>query len=60
MSGARPHPERQRKGPLKVIVKVLRRAPSKFEPGIVLLECGHRVRSNSTGRARCDQCMEAP
>ena len=47
---------KQRQGPLKKVVKVLRKQAHQFDQGVVRLECGHEVRSNSTGRARCDRC----
>lgn len=56
MPQQRPHPERQRIGPLKKIVKILRRPPHKFAQGLALLECGHRVKTDSTDRARCGEC----
>lgn len=49
----------QRKGPLKRVVKILRRPPVLFAQGLVLLECGHQVKSNSVRRARCDRCSHA-
>jgi hypothetical protein len=57
MSGARPYPERQRKGPLKAIRRVVRRAiGGGYNQALVELECGHLVKTNSTRRARCDRC----
>jgi hypothetical protein len=57
MAGARPHPERQRKGPLKPIKRVLRRAVAGgYYQSLVELSCGHLVKTNSRRRARCDKC----
>ena len=54
---SRPHPERQRKGPLKAIRRVLRRAAHKFDSALVELACGHQVKSNGKTSARCDKCV---
>jgi hypothetical protein len=57
MPGARLHPERQRKGPLRAITRVLRRAVGGgYYQAVVELSCGHIVKSNARTRARCDQC----
>lgn len=58
MSGARPYPDRQRRGPLKAIVKVVRRAVGGgYNQAVVELECGHLVKSNANKHARCDKCQ---
>ncbi len=57
MPGARPYPDRQRRGPLKAIKRVLRKAiGGGYHQALVELECGHIVKSNSKDRARCDKC----
>jgi hypothetical protein len=60
-AGARPHPERQRKGPLKQIKRLIRRAiGGGYNQALVELECGHIVKTNSKRRARCDRCDPDP
>lgn len=54
-----PHPgTKQRRGPLKLVTRLIRRPAHQFDQGTVLLECGHMVRSNSIvgHRARCGTC----
>jgi hypothetical protein len=59
VSGARPYPERQRHGPLKAIKRVIRRAVGGgYNQSLVELECGHIVKSNAKGHARCDRCAK--
>lgn len=57
--GPNPHPERQRKGPLRQIDVVLRPSTGMFDPAWVELECGHKVHTHGIYRARCDQCAGA-
>jgi hypothetical protein len=52
------NPSRQRKGPLRKIVAVLRDSGGMFDPARVELECGHEVYSDGQFRARCDKCAE--
>lgn len=47
---------RQRKGPLRRIICVLRPADGLFSTAKVALECGHEVSSNGQFRARCWRC----
>lgn len=57
MPGARPHPEIQRRGPLKSIKRVIRKAVAGgYHQALVELECSHIVKTNSKRRARCDKC----
>jgi hypothetical protein len=49
---------RHRTGPLRKVVRVIHRSGQLYEQGMVELECGHRVRSNSRNRAHCGQCPE--
>ena len=50
----------QRKGPLKRVVKILRKSGGPYDHGVVQLECGHIVRSSSANRARCAECAGPP
>lgn len=50
------NPSRQRKGPLREIIAILRPSTGLFDPAYVELECGHRVHSNGAQRARCERC----
>ena len=50
------NPRKQRKGPLREIVVVLRESAGIFDPARVKLECGHEVYSHGQFRARCDKC----
>ena len=52
------HPEIQRRGPLRKIVKVVRERDTIFGAQRVELECGHRISAWGDYRARCDQCSE--
>lgn len=52
-------PERQRKGPLRLIVAVLVPSGGLFDPAYVELECGHKVRSQGASKARCSECVSA-
>ena len=61
MSGARPHPERQRRGPLRPIKRLLRKpVAGGYHQALAELECGHIVKTNSKRRARCDKCAPEP
>ena len=50
------NPAKQRKGPLRQIVAILRVGKGMFDSNWVELECGHQVSSNGTYRARCNHC----
>lgn len=53
-----PNPSKQRKGPLKKIVRILRDGTGIFDRDRVLLECGHTVWSDGQYRARCSKCAD--
>jgi hypothetical protein len=53
------HPERQRKGPLRKIVRTISYSTGMFDPALVELECGHQCRSHGIYRARCSKCAQA-
>ena len=48
----------QRRGPLRLIVEVLRQADDAFGTSRVLFECGHEGRASSGAifKARCRRC----
>lgn len=50
------NPARQRKGPLRKIVRVLVNSTGIFDADWVELDCGHKVRAWGQHRARCDTC----
>ncbi len=52
-------PERQRKGPLREIVHVIRHSRGIFDPACVELACGHRTHSHGIYKARCVECAAA-
>lgn len=54
--GLNSNPARQRKGPLKKIVRIISDSTGIFDPALVELECGHKLRSSGQLRARCDKC----
>ncbi len=54
-----PNPRRQRKGPLRRIIEVVRQGTGMFDRDRVKLECGHTVLSNGSQKARCLKCAEA-
>lgn len=52
-------PSRQRKGPLRRITGLVALyEPDFFTRPYVILECGHKVFSDGTLKARCDQCRD--
>lgn len=54
--GPRPNHSGQRRGPLRPIVSILRWSEGLFDSNYVELECGHRLHSNGTAKARCSFC----
>lgn len=48
---------KQRRGPLKMITKIVIPVTCRFERNLVELECQHRVYSRGRFQARCDQCL---
>lgn len=56
--GPRPNHSGQRRGPLRKIVATLRYAEGLFDANHVELECGHRLLSNGTEKARCHFCRK--
>ena len=46
----------QRKGPLRKIVETVTFGDSVFGCNTVILECGHKARSNGMFNARCAKC----
>ena len=48
---------KQRKGPLRKVVEVLRHGEGMFDRDRVRLECGHETDTNAA-RARCSKCYE--
>ena len=57
-----PRPSKQRKGVLRKIVclKYPDMDYGMFDRPIVILECGHEVRSDGQFKARCSECAKAP
>ena len=55
-----PHPEKQRKGPLRKIVGLSEEHYTAdrgfFDRPVVILECGHKVQSDGQHKARCPYC----
>lgn len=47
------------RGPLRKIIRLIRRSESMFEPDRVGLECGHEGNSWGGLRARCRRCLKA-
>lgn len=45
--------------PLRKIVEVVRFGLDAGDANLVLLECGHEVRTEATYRARCRHCAKA-
>jgi hypothetical protein len=52
------NPSRQRKGPLRKIVRTIRASTGIFDPARVELECGHVVSSHGIYAARCVECAK--
>lgn len=51
-----PNPSKQRKGPLRKILCVVRSGSGLFDRHLVMLECGHAVHSDGIYKARCHKC----
>jgi len=52
--------KRQRTGPLRRVTRIIIKSGQLYIQNLVELECGHRVKSNSTvgRRAHCADCAD--